>query len=221
MIFIIRGLPGDETQGLKLELPGDSIDTIKIIKTYTPLSLSATYQKITPLSKSKEPNNYSVTVYIGEQAPTTPPRPRCHSFIATPVGAREMVGEQNQGASPSQKNKSVFRKFFGKKDWIFKKWGQWTVLWWLWLRILTGPRGSASGLVISSLPRGQKLKKRGSALLSEILISLFTRKEVRWWTGRETTSTFIRFCGRMLCNFNYYEVFLCSGSIPPFFDTIR
>ncbi|XP_034283960.1 uncharacterized protein LOC117671845 isoform X2 [Pantherophis guttatus] len=77
---------------------------------------SATYQKITPLSKSKEPNNYSVTVYIGEQAPTTPPRPRCHSFIATPVGAREMVGEQNQGASPSQKNKSVFRKFFGKKD---------------------------------------------------------------------------------------------------------
>ncbi|XP_058046466.1 uncharacterized protein LOC131201901 isoform X3 [Ahaetulla prasina] len=77
---------------------------------------SATYQKITPLSKSKEPNNYSVTVYIGEQAPATPPRPRCHSFIATPVGAREMVGEQNQGASPSQKNKSVFRKFFGKKD---------------------------------------------------------------------------------------------------------
>ncbi|KAL7987458.1 hypothetical protein Chor_006377 [Crotalus horridus] len=77
---------------------------------------SATYQKITPLLKSKEPNNYSVTLYIGEQTPTTPPRPRCHSFIATPGGAREMVGEQNQGASPSQKNKSVFRKFFGKKD---------------------------------------------------------------------------------------------------------
>ncbi|XP_063161147.1 uncharacterized protein LOC134498791 [Candoia aspera] len=81
---------------------------------------SATYQKITPLSKSKETlgigSNYSVTLYIGEQAPTTPPRPRCHSFIATPSGAREMVGEQNQGASPCQKNKSVFRKFFGKKD---------------------------------------------------------------------------------------------------------
>ncbi|XP_025023228.1 uncharacterized protein LOC103058937 isoform X2 [Python bivittatus] len=81
---------------------------------------SATYQKITPLSKSKEPlgigNNYSVTLYIGEQAPTTPPRPRCHSFIATPSGARETVGEQNQGASSRQKNKSVFRKFFGKKD---------------------------------------------------------------------------------------------------------
>ncbi|XP_070590319.1 uncharacterized protein [Erythrolamprus reginae] len=77
---------------------------------------SATYQNITPLSKSKGANNYSVTLYIGEQAPTTPPRPRCHSFIATPVGAREMVGEQHQGASPSQKNKSVFRKFFGKKD---------------------------------------------------------------------------------------------------------
>uniref|UniRef100_A0A2D4GIE1 PH domain-containing protein n=1 Tax=Micrurus corallinus TaxID=54390 RepID=A0A2D4GIE1_MICCO len=77
---------------------------------------SATHQKITPLSKSKEPNNYSVTLYIGEQAPTTPPRPRCHSFIATPGGAREVVGEHNQSASPSQKNKSVFRKFFGKKD---------------------------------------------------------------------------------------------------------
>ncbi|KAG8123421.1 hypothetical protein E2320_018829, partial [Naja naja] len=77
---------------------------------------SATYQKITPLSKSKEPNNYSVTLYIGEQAPTTPPRPRCHSFIASPSGAREMVGEHNQSASPIQKNKSVFRKFFGKKD---------------------------------------------------------------------------------------------------------
>uniref|UniRef100_A0A8C5SML0 PH domain-containing protein n=1 Tax=Laticauda laticaudata TaxID=8630 RepID=A0A8C5SML0_LATLA len=77
---------------------------------------SATYQKITPLSKSKEPNNYSVTLYIGEQAPTTPPRPRCHSFIASPGGAREIVGEHNQSASPIQKNKSVFRKFFGKKD---------------------------------------------------------------------------------------------------------
>ncbi|XP_026535552.1 uncharacterized protein LOC113420029 [Notechis scutatus] len=77
---------------------------------------SATYQKITPLSKSKEPNNYSVTLYIGEQTPTTPPRPRCHSFIASPGGAREIVGEHNQSASPIQKNKSVFRKFFGKKD---------------------------------------------------------------------------------------------------------
>nr|XP_034964067.1 uncharacterized protein LOC118081770 isoform X3 [Zootoca vivipara] len=80
---------------------------------------SATYQKITPLSVSKEPlglgSSYSVTLYIGEQTPT-PPRPRCHSFIASPGGARETLGERSQGASPRQKNKSVFRKFFGKKD---------------------------------------------------------------------------------------------------------
>ncbi|XP_053238868.1 uncharacterized protein LOC128410983 isoform X2 [Podarcis raffonei] len=80
---------------------------------------SATYQKITPLSVSKEPlglgSSYSVTLYIGEQGPT-PPRPRCHSFIASPGGARETLGERSQGASPRQKNKSVFRKFFGKKD---------------------------------------------------------------------------------------------------------
>ncbi|XP_053160357.1 uncharacterized protein LOC128348748 isoform X3 [Hemicordylus capensis] len=80
---------------------------------------SATYQKITPLSVSKEPlgvgNSYSVTLYIGEQAPVTP-RPRCHSFMATPGPAQETLGERSQGASPRQKNKSVFRKFFGKKD---------------------------------------------------------------------------------------------------------
>ncbi|XP_044300895.1 uncharacterized protein LOC123030759 isoform X1 [Varanus komodoensis] len=80
---------------------------------------SATYQKITPLSVSKENpgvgSSYSVTLYIGEQAPA-PPRPRCHSFIASPSGACEALGERSQGASPRQKNKSVFRKFFGKKD---------------------------------------------------------------------------------------------------------
>ncbi|XP_062980281.1 uncharacterized protein LOC134397501 isoform X2 [Elgaria multicarinata webbii] len=80
---------------------------------------SATYQKITPLSVSKEPlrigSSYSVTLYIGEQAPA-PPRPRCHSFIAAPGGSREPLGDRSQGASPRQKNKSVFRKFFGKKD---------------------------------------------------------------------------------------------------------
>ncbi|XP_066474712.1 spectrin beta chain, non-erythrocytic 2-like isoform X2 [Tiliqua scincoides] len=77
---------------------------------------SATYQKIMPLSLSKEPlgigSSYSVTLYIGEQAPATP-RPRCHSFMAIP---RETLGERSQGASPRQKSKSVFRKFFGKKD---------------------------------------------------------------------------------------------------------
>ncbi|XP_061480818.1 uncharacterized protein LOC133383685 isoform X2 [Rhineura floridana] len=80
---------------------------------------SATYQKITPLSVSKEPlglgSSYSVTLYIGEQAPAAP-RPRCHSFIASSSGARETLSERTQGSSPRQKNKSVFRKFFGKKD---------------------------------------------------------------------------------------------------------
>ncbi|KAJ6664695.1 hypothetical protein lerEdw1_006268 [Lerista edwardsae] len=77
---------------------------------------SATYQKIMPLSVSKEPlgvgSSYSVTLYIGEQASASP-RPRCHSFMAIP---RETLGERSQGASPRQKSKSVFRKFFGKKD---------------------------------------------------------------------------------------------------------
>lgn len=77
---------------------------------------SATYQKILPLSVSKEAlgvgSSYSVTLYIGEQASATP-RPRCHSFMAIP---RETFGERSQGASPRQKSKSVFRKFFGKKD---------------------------------------------------------------------------------------------------------
>ncbi|XP_015272397.1 PREDICTED: uncharacterized protein LOC107115253 [Gekko japonicus] len=80
---------------------------------------SATYQKISPLSVSKEPlgvgSSYSVTLYIGEQAPAIL-RPRCHSFMATPGGVRETLSERSQGASPRQKNKSVFRKFFGKKD---------------------------------------------------------------------------------------------------------
>ncbi|XP_042299883.1 uncharacterized protein LOC121917799 isoform X5 [Sceloporus undulatus] len=80
---------------------------------------SATYQKISPLSVSKEPvgvgSSYSVTLYIGEQASSTL-RPRCHSFVTTPGGSQETLGGRSQGDSPRQKNKSVFRKLFGKKD---------------------------------------------------------------------------------------------------------
>ncbi|XP_062829890.1 uncharacterized protein LOC100551915 isoform X2 [Anolis carolinensis] len=80
---------------------------------------SATYQKISPLSVSKEPlgigSSYSVTLYIGEQA-AAPSRPRCHSFVATAGTSQDLLGGRSQGASPRQKNKSVFRKFFGKKD---------------------------------------------------------------------------------------------------------
>ncbi|XP_060100662.1 uncharacterized protein LOC132575967 isoform X3 [Heteronotia binoei] len=81
---------------------------------------SATYQKISPLSVSKEPlgvgSSYTVTLYIGEQRAPAILRPRCHSFMATPGGVRDTLSERSQGTSPRQKNKSVFRKFFGKKD---------------------------------------------------------------------------------------------------------
>ncbi|NWI98340.1 SPTB2 protein, partial [Crypturellus undulatus] len=79
---------------------------------------SATYQKITPIAVPKEPveagSSYSVTLYIGEQTPAVP-RTRCHSFVARPGSPREVLGEKTQGP-PRPKNKSVFKKFFGKKE---------------------------------------------------------------------------------------------------------
>ncbi|NXW04337.1 SPTB2 protein, partial [Fregetta grallaria] len=79
---------------------------------------SATYQKITPVAVPKEPveagSSYSVTLYIGEQAPAVP-RARCHSFVAQPVSPRDTLGEKTPGP-PRPKNKSVFKKFFGKKE---------------------------------------------------------------------------------------------------------
>ncbi|NXK01991.1 SPTB2 protein, partial [Herpetotheres cachinnans] len=79
---------------------------------------SATYQKITPVAVPKEPveagSSYSVTLYIGEQAAAVP-RARCHSFVAQPVSPRDAVGEKTS-APPRPKNKSVFKKFFGKKE---------------------------------------------------------------------------------------------------------
>ncbi|KAM6279461.1 uncharacterized protein LJ264_001941 isoform 2-T2 [Porphyrio hochstetteri] len=79
---------------------------------------SATYQKITTVTKPKEPveagSSYSVTLYIGEQAPAAP-RARCHSFVAQPGSPRDILGEKTP--SPLRpKNKSVFKKFFGKKE---------------------------------------------------------------------------------------------------------
>ncbi|KAK2531617.1 Capn11 [Columba guinea] len=79
---------------------------------------SATYQKITPVPVPKEPveagSSYSVTLYIGEQAPAMP-RARCHSFVAQPASPRDTLGEKTPGP-PRPKNKSVFKKFFGKKE---------------------------------------------------------------------------------------------------------
>ncbi|NWU69313.1 SPTB2 protein, partial [Pterocles burchelli] len=79
---------------------------------------SATYQKITPVAVPKEPveagSSYSVTLYIGEQAPAMP-RARCHSFVARPGSPRDTLREKTP-VTPRPKNKSVFKKFFGKKE---------------------------------------------------------------------------------------------------------
>ncbi|XP_061326936.1 uncharacterized protein LOC133278342 [Pezoporus flaviventris] len=79
---------------------------------------SATYQRITPVAVPKEPmeagSSYSVTLYIGEQAPAVP-RARCHSFVARPGTPQDTLGEKTP-APPRPKNKSVFKKFFGKKE---------------------------------------------------------------------------------------------------------
>ncbi|XP_071595401.1 uncharacterized protein [Heliangelus exortis] len=79
---------------------------------------SATYQKITPMAAPRESveagSSYSVTLYIGEQASAVP-RARCHSFVAQPGSPRDTLSEKTPGPS-RPKNKSVFKKFFGKKE---------------------------------------------------------------------------------------------------------
>ncbi|NWI79703.1 SPTB2 protein, partial [Dryoscopus gambensis] len=79
---------------------------------------SATYQKITPLAVPKEAveagSSYSVTLYIGEQV-SAMPRARCHSFVARTGSPRDTLGEKTT-SPPRTKNKSVFKKFFGKKE---------------------------------------------------------------------------------------------------------
>ncbi|NXB21614.1 SPTB2 protein, partial [Rhagologus leucostigma] len=79
---------------------------------------SATYQKITPLAVPKElveaGSSYSVTLYIGEQVSAVP-RARCHSFVAPTGSPRDTLGEKTT-SPPRAKNKSVFKKFFGKKE---------------------------------------------------------------------------------------------------------
>ncbi|NXY02842.1 SPTB2 protein, partial [Pteruthius melanotis] len=79
---------------------------------------SATYQKITPLAVPRESveagSSYSVTLYIGEQVSAVP-RARCHSFVARTGSPRDTLGEKTT-SPPRTKNKSVFKKFFGKKE---------------------------------------------------------------------------------------------------------
>ncbi|NXD26955.1 SPTB2 protein, partial [Spelaeornis formosus] len=79
---------------------------------------SATYQKITPVAVPREPveagGSYSVTLYIGEQVSAVP-RARCHSFVA-PTGSPGDTRGAKTTSPPRTKNKSVFKKFFGKKE---------------------------------------------------------------------------------------------------------
>ncbi|XP_014733536.1 PREDICTED: uncharacterized protein LOC106854240 [Sturnus vulgaris] len=79
---------------------------------------SATYQKITPVAVPQEAveagSSYSVTLYIGEQV-SAMPRARCHSFVAQTGSPRDTRGEKTT-SPPRNKNKSVFKKFFGKKE---------------------------------------------------------------------------------------------------------
>ncbi|NXH56646.1 SPTB2 protein, partial [Rhabdornis inornatus] len=79
---------------------------------------SATYQKITPVAMPQEAveagSSYSVTLYIGEQV-SAMPRARCHSFVAQTGSPRDTRGEKIT-SPPRTKNKSVFKKFFGKKE---------------------------------------------------------------------------------------------------------
>ncbi|XP_063246974.1 spectrin beta chain, non-erythrocytic 2-like isoform X3 [Prinia subflava] len=79
---------------------------------------SATYQKITPLAMPREAveagSSYSVTLYIGEQGSAVP-RARCHSFVARTGSPRDTRGDKTT-SPPRTKNKSVFKKFFGKKE---------------------------------------------------------------------------------------------------------
>ncbi|XP_021245222.1 uncharacterized protein LOC110395330 isoform X2 [Numida meleagris] len=79
---------------------------------------SATYQKIMPVAMPQEPpeagSSYSVTLYISEQSAAMP-RARCHSFVARPGSPQDMLGEKTPDP-PRPKNKSVFKKFFGKKE---------------------------------------------------------------------------------------------------------
>nr|XP_014351383.1 PREDICTED: uncharacterized protein LOC106705856 [Latimeria chalumnae] len=97
---------------------------------------SATYQKILPTTLPSNPNSepgscYSVTVYIGDQS-AAGQRSQSHSFVANqdsglqgqpPLAAASQADrlldrpeERSYGSLPKHRNKSVFRKFFGKKE---------------------------------------------------------------------------------------------------------
>ncbi|KAG8430237.1 hypothetical protein GDO86_018191 [Hymenochirus boettgeri] len=71
---------------------------------------SVMYQKVTGTVPS-----YSVTLYIGESAA---PRGRCHSFAMSPDECHPLIGTRNKEfhTGDLKPRKSVFRKFFRKKE---------------------------------------------------------------------------------------------------------
>ncbi|XP_043916711.1 uncharacterized protein LOC122793068 [Protopterus annectens] len=90
---------------------------------------SATYQKITPVSRpadSKEAgSSYSVTLYIGDQMSPTQQRTRCHSFVAQQAAGLQKVQHlteqqteagkgSDEDTQTKQRKKAVFGKF-GRK----------------------------------------------------------------------------------------------------------
>ncbi|KAG9344321.1 hypothetical protein JZ751_010990 [Albula glossodonta] len=86
---------------------------------------SATYQKITPVSVApaahRGGSSYSVTLVIGDQLSDTTSS-RDSSEMPQQIGWRQesfldTSPERSYASLPRPRNKSVFRKFFGKKEW--------------------------------------------------------------------------------------------------------
>ncbi|MGH0140274.1 UNVERIFIED_CONTAM: hypothetical protein FKN15_008952 [Acipenser sinensis] len=116
------------------ELPQDSFHTDRdqdpaVSKRRSHSFTSAAYQKITPISKplggSEVGPSYSVTLLIGEQLGEA--KPISNSPESTlhrepqligwhPEILLDKPGERNYGSLPRPRNKSVFQKFFGKKE---------------------------------------------------------------------------------------------------------
>ncbi|XP_039594246.1 spectrin beta chain, non-erythrocytic 1 isoform X5 [Polypterus senegalus] len=95
---------------------------------------SAAYQKITPVSmpfgKAEGGSSYSVTLFIGDHLTEVPSR-QCQTILNSPPQAvpqevhlpewhpefhLHRPSNRNYGSLPRARNKSVFKKFFGKKE---------------------------------------------------------------------------------------------------------
>lgn len=84
--------------------------------------LSATYQKIKPLHTSggrglERGSNYCVTLVVGDKSSdsTSISRSSEHQLM-TAAGWQQDAALRSYTSLPRPRNKSVFKKFFGKKD---------------------------------------------------------------------------------------------------------